>query len=227
MPLNETPGAAATGLTRGHKKKERTRRQLMAAAIDVIAERGEAFTISDVVARAEVSNGTFYNYFADRDELIDAVIPSVFGAVADEFGDAVSHEDPARRFATITALGFATAAAQPQAIQVVLRLDAVQQAVSDGDMVALMRADLRAGCEQGRFDVEHEAAAIDVIVGALLMVARRIVRGSADHAYQVAALAHLLRSLGLSVAEAAEIAEVAATEAAERQAEARSGAVGP
>jgi AcrR family transcriptional regulator len=59
--------------SRGHKKRERTRNQLIAAGVAVLAEKGEALTISDVVARAEVSNGTFYNYFADREELIDAL----------------------------------------------------------------------------------------------------------------------------------------------------------
>jgi AcrR family transcriptional regulator len=59
--------------SRGHKKRELTRHQLIAAGIAVLAEKGEALTISDVVARAEVSNGTFYNYFTDRDELIDAL----------------------------------------------------------------------------------------------------------------------------------------------------------
>jgi AcrR family transcriptional regulator len=60
--------------SRGHKKRERTRHQLIAAGLAVPTEKGEALTISHVVARAEVSNGTFYhyNYFADRDELIDA-----------------------------------------------------------------------------------------------------------------------------------------------------------
>jgi AcrR family transcriptional regulator len=57
--------------TRGHKKKERTRRHLIAAGLRVLGEKGQGLTVSDVVAEAEVSNGTFYNYFADRDELLE------------------------------------------------------------------------------------------------------------------------------------------------------------
>ena len=60
-------------ISRGHKKRERTRTQLLNAGIHVMAEKGEAFTVSDVVAQANVSSGTFYNYFADRDELITAL----------------------------------------------------------------------------------------------------------------------------------------------------------
>ena len=47
--------------TRGHKKRERTRNQLIAAALRVFAQKGGALTVSDVVAEAEDSNGTFYN----------------------------------------------------------------------------------------------------------------------------------------------------------------------
>ena len=39
---------------------------------------GFAFTINDVVSSAEVSSGTFYNYFADRDELISALAEYAF-----------------------------------------------------------------------------------------------------------------------------------------------------
>ena len=57
--------------TRGYRKKERTRRQLIAAGLRVLADKGQGLTVSDVVAEAEVSNGTFYNYFADREELLE------------------------------------------------------------------------------------------------------------------------------------------------------------
>ena len=50
--------------TRGYRKKERTRRQLVSAGLRVLAEKGQGLTVSDVVTAAEVSNGTFYNYFA-------------------------------------------------------------------------------------------------------------------------------------------------------------------
>jgi AcrR family transcriptional regulator len=44
--------------TRGHRKKEKTRRQLVAAGLRVLADKGEALTVSDVAAEADVSNGT-------------------------------------------------------------------------------------------------------------------------------------------------------------------------
>ena len=59
--------------TRGYKKKERTRRQLVEAGVRALAAKGEGLTVSDVVAEAEVSNGTFYNYFPTSEDLLQAV----------------------------------------------------------------------------------------------------------------------------------------------------------
>ena len=60
--------------TRGHKKRSRTRQTLLDAALRVLAENGEGFSVTEVAARAGVSHGTFYNYFRDRDELMDALV---------------------------------------------------------------------------------------------------------------------------------------------------------
>ncbi len=199
--------------TRGYKKKERTRRQLVAAAIDVIAERGESFTVNDVTNRAGLSNGTFYNYFDDRNELIDAVVPEVIRAFAVASATTVAEDDPAIRFATITALALRRAAASPDEIRVMLRLEAVQQTIVDAPALDPLRADLRDGVTTGRFAVGPDGPIIDVIVGGLLVAARRIVDDGADDAYAAGVVAHLLRSLGVDDAEARELAAeaVAAT----------------
>lgn len=195
--------------TRGHKKKERTRQQLVAAAVEVIAERGEAFSITDVVNRAGVANGTFYNYFTDREELIDAVVPEVLTAFAAEGATTVGHGDPAVRFATITALALHRAETAPEVMTVVLRLDAVQRALASGDVGDHLRDDLQAGVSAGRFACEGTDAALDVIIGTLLMAARRIVAGGVGRSYHREVLQQLLRSLGLGSDEAASIAELA------------------
>jgi AcrR family transcriptional regulator len=200
--------------TRGHKKKARTRRQLLAAAVDVIAERGEGFTVSDVVANAGVSNGTFYNYFDDRDQLIDAIVPEVLAAFAAEGAVTVLDDDPATRFATITALAFARASAAPDVTRVVLRLEAVQEAIRAGEVVAHLRSDLAEGSASGRFDVVDVDAALDVVVGSILMAARRLVDDVMADAYPAQVIELLLCGLGLDRAEANTIAEAAVTRAA-------------
>ena len=56
-------------------KGERTRARIVEAAARLIYERGVAgTTLDDVRAAAEVSGSRLYHYFADKDELVQAVI---------------------------------------------------------------------------------------------------------------------------------------------------------
>ena len=51
----------------------------------VFAERGyEATSVEVLAERAGVSNGTFYNYFDDREALVDAVVPEVLAGFAEQ-----------------------------------------------------------------------------------------------------------------------------------------------
>jgi len=201
--------------TRGHKKKERTRRRLIRAAIDVIAAQGEAFTVSDVANRADVANGTFYNYFPDRDALTDAVATEVLAGFAEGGAEAVDDADPACRFATITALAFEYSAAAPDTMRAMLRLEAVQRAVDATAVVQHLRADLKAGVESGRFTVTDVDATLDVVIGSTLMATRRVVNGEATVAYRRAVIAQLVTSLGVAPADAAVVAALAVDRASE------------
>jgi len=207
-------GTTADGhKTRCYKKRERTRNQLLAAAIDVIAQRGEAFSVSDITKHAGASNGTFYNYFHDREELIDAVATELIRGFADESAVLVDHTDPALRFATITALALARASTDPVRIRVVLRLDAVQRAIIDGGVVNHLRADLATGAATGRFNPNFDEATLDVIVGAIVMAARRITDDDVDNDYPARIISHLLRTLGVADDEASELAGTAVSAA--------------
>ncbi len=192
--------------TRGFKKKARTRGRLLDAAVEVIAEVGESFSISDVVARAEVANGTFYNYFVDRDALIDAVVLEVLSSFADDKAQEVVEDDPVLRFALITASALQWAAAAPVEIRALLHLDAVQRATLEEGPLGHLRADLAAGVATGRFEVTDEDAALDVVVGALVMAMRRIVVRGRHGDHERGVLVHLLRSLGVAAAEARAMA---------------------
>ncbi len=61
---------STTALTTG----EATRARLLDAAIEVLAERGyHAVRVDDIVQRADVSHGTFYLYFANKDAMVVAL----------------------------------------------------------------------------------------------------------------------------------------------------------
>ena len=194
--------------TRGHKKKERTRRHLVAAGLRVLGEKGQGLTVSDVVAEAEVSNGTFYNYFADRDELLEELAEdSVLSLAAATANEAI--DDPARRFAAATMRMLQRASEDETWARVMLRL--VSRPGSGVDMSRYLREDLEEGFALGRFDVGPDAATLDQIAGLIIMTIRRIVEGQATPDTPEQAVRRGLCALGVDDTESARLAIEAAT----------------
>ena len=195
--------------TRGYKKKERTRRHLIAAGLRVLGEKGQGLTVSDVVAEAEVSNGTFYNYFADRDALFEALVEhSLLSLAAATAGEAI--DDPARRFATATMRVLQRASDDETWARVMLRL--VSRPGSGVDMARYLREDLEEGFALRRFDVGPDAATLDQVVGLVVMTIRRIVEGQATPDTPEQAVRRGLRALGVDDTESATLAIEAATQ---------------
>jgi AcrR family transcriptional regulator len=67
---------ARTALTpRWERRKEARPAELLAAALELFVEKGYAGTrLDDVAARAQVSKGTLYLYFTNKEELFKAVV---------------------------------------------------------------------------------------------------------------------------------------------------------
>jgi len=69
------PSARAKSAPRWLRRKDERPRELIAAALQLFVERGFAATrLEDVAARAGVSKGTLYLYFASKEELFRAVV---------------------------------------------------------------------------------------------------------------------------------------------------------
>lgn len=201
------PTAPTAPLTRGHKKKARTRTLLLDTALEVLAEHGEGFTVADIAGRAGVSHGTFYNYFSDREQLLEALVPEIVGAFAARAAVEIDDPDPAVRFATITARALAVALRSPDTVRVGLRLQAVQRALVVEGPLSYLRQDLRDGHAAGRFTDAPDDGTIDVVFGALLLAAQRVVDGETRPAYRRSVVRRLLQSLGVEPDEARTIAD--------------------
>jgi AcrR family transcriptional regulator len=198
--------------TRGHKKRSRTRRLLLDAALEVLAERGEGFSLADVATEAGVSHGTFYNYFHDRDDLLDALVTHTVEEFASLSAQEVDEPDPAMRFARITARALHAAVTSPGTVRVALRLEAVQRALLVEGPLGYLRQDLSDGHRSGRFSEAPDDGSLDVILGALLLAARRVIDGETGEAYFRSVIRRLLMSLGISVEEAGLLASQAVVE---------------
>ena len=192
--------------TRGFRKKERTRQQLITAGLRVLAAKGQGLTVSDVAAEAGVSNGTFYNYFADREELVEALAAhSMLALAAATAGEPI--EDPARRFALATTRVLARASDEPTWARALLRL--VSRPDSGVDLARYLREDLAEGQSLGRFDVGPDDAVLDQVVGLIVMTIRRIAEGQAAPDSVERAVERALRGVGLGETEAMELAREA------------------
>jgi AcrR family transcriptional regulator len=61
--------------SRSDRRREDTRRKLMRAAYEIIADRGlEGLVIQEITQFADVGYGTFYNHFPSKEAVVDAVI---------------------------------------------------------------------------------------------------------------------------------------------------------
>jgi AcrR family transcriptional regulator len=57
--------------TRRERKKEKTRRALIECAVGLFKEKGfTATSIDEITAKADVSRGTLYNYFPDKESIL-------------------------------------------------------------------------------------------------------------------------------------------------------------
>lgn len=75
-PTRDVP-LSRTRLTRA-EKAEATRTRLFEAAIEVVGQMGyAAASVAIITARAKVAQGTFYNYFESRQDLLDQLLPSL------------------------------------------------------------------------------------------------------------------------------------------------------
>ncbi len=186
---------------------------LLDAAIDVLAEDGEGFSLARIPAQAGVAHGTFYNYFPDRDALMDALVPYSVEKFAARSELEVHTDDEAERFAVISARALRAAADSPNVVRVALRLDSVRRALAVDGPLSYLGQNIKDGHDSGRFSDAPDDGIYDVILGALLLAARRVINGESSNDHQVSVIAHLLLALGVDAHEAHTLARRAVSTA--------------
>jgi AcrR family transcriptional regulator len=72
------------------EKKMKTKNNLLRAAIDIFVDKGYHKTnISDIVAKAEVGQGTFYRNFNSKREIFENILKILIGELLSEFSEGV------------------------------------------------------------------------------------------------------------------------------------------
>lgn len=94
-------GSTVENVTSTRKKKrgkreikaDETRRALFSAAATVVGKRGyEGASIAEITRLAGVANGTFYNYFDNRQALFDQLLPAVGESLLDYIRSRISDD---------------------------------------------------------------------------------------------------------------------------------------
>jgi AcrR family transcriptional regulator len=198
---------ASTTPTRGTRRRERTRRQLTAAAAVLIAEKGVAgLRIQEITDRADVALGSFYNHFASKEELVEAVVADTIDVRAQAIvARMTSIEDPAEVVSFACRRVIRIAYEDPELAWLFVHLDRAD--VLFESMVLQYWLDtLERGASTGRFDVSETHVTLTAVTGGALAVMRAVLDGRYGPDADAVFAQGVLRSLGLGRAEASEIA---------------------
>ena len=83
--------------TRRQRKKLDTRQRILREAAKLFDEKGfAAATVDEIVARADLSKGTFFNYFGRKDDLLLSVIERRLGLAESSAAEILSLAIPVR-----------------------------------------------------------------------------------------------------------------------------------
>jgi AcrR family transcriptional regulator len=172
----------------------------------------DALSVEEIAIRADVAKGTFYNYFADKNELAREIASDVRTQIENHISRANEGiEDPAERIgrALCCVLAFGLSAPNQAAAMMKLFPHALDPAAPINSGV---RRDVAEGVAQGRIVAPSEDVAIACIVGVFMAGVNRALDLSAGRARGFAQELGtiLLRGLGLSRAQAARIMRDAA-----------------
>jgi AcrR family transcriptional regulator len=203
MPTSAPPS------NRFERRRAETRRALVRAARQILAETGDTSASIQVIAeRADVGFGSFYNHFESKTELFEAAVTDAleeFGRTFDERLTGI--DDPAELVAAGFRLSARMAEFQPELMQV-LRRRGLGHLYSDNGLARRALRDLRAGLASGRFTAVEPVVALSALGGTLLsLVELRFARPDLDGDEAAVNLAEMvLRMLGVPPDDAHEVA---------------------
>jgi len=186
---------------------EKTRQALLEGGRQIMASKGvDAATVLEVVKAAGVSQPSFYNHFASKEELAEAVAANFFQADV-TFKSRVfqTAEDPAEAIAINTRHTLKVATRDPVVAWVVVRGGSGRNLLRIGAEDQLVNM-IRTGIESGRFRDLDARVVAEVIRAAAFPLLQDILEGTAPDNINIQFAELVLLMLGIPAAEAADIA---------------------
>jgi AcrR family transcriptional regulator len=175
MPTNakSTGKTSPPGSVQG--KRERTRAQLINTAMAMLADNSlGSVSILELATAAGVSNGTFYNYFQTREELVMAAAARLSEQLAGHLrSEFIGVNDPAERIVIAARTFMERTCEEPVFGWALLRLVGTLPRLSEKVRQSIL-LDVREGKAKGRFHFSSEVAAADMVLGTLLVGIRSL-----------------------------------------------------
>ena len=199
--------------TRQDRRRLRTRDALVGAAESLFAARGpDAVSIDEIVTRADLAKGSFYNHFDDKDDLVREIARVIRGEIEREVA-AINHglADSAQCVAQALCVFARFASRNPNRVRALAHMHPSatdpKAPLNDG-----VRRDVMFGLLAGRFITTSREAAVLFVIGAVQASFHRasVIGETATRQLAPAMAAHLLTGLGLDPSEAEIIAQAAA-----------------
>lgn len=192
---------------RNSRRREQTRARLIDAAMTLFAKQGtERTRINEITELADVGFGSFYNYFENKDAIVDAVLSETAASHAQAIvGATADVEDPAEVISVAHRHFVRLAIEEPQLAALAVELVFSNQAIIES-LRPFAREDLKRAAAAGRVDIPDIEVALHATGGALQGSIRGVLEGELGPDADVAHAALVLRMLGLGPSEADEIA---------------------
>lgn len=202
-----TPESSSQKLTRGHKKKARTRQTLIDAALRIYAQKGIGeLHLNQLAHEAQVSNGTVYNYFRTREEVLEAVgieLAGQFSLRISELSQSV--KSGAERLSIGVRMFIEYTRLDPVWASAVVRVYQYDQNIRS-TVVNSLRSDLQLGVAQGDFEVANEDIAMRMVSSSTMGVMTAVLDGCQPEQVDSIAAESILLSLGMEKNDAKRVA---------------------
>lgn len=196
-----------SGLTRTARRRARTRERLIGAARRLIADKGvEGLRISDITEQADVALGSFYTHFESKEELVVEVVADTISAMAEAIEETMERlDDPAEAVSFATRMYVRVALGNRELASLIVNLDRAD-AQFERAVLPIALAALKRGILAGRFQIANPHLALIGIIGSNLAVMRAILDGRYGADADVLQAEAVLRSVGLDLEDAREVA---------------------
>lgn len=204
-----TPVDSGEELTRGYKKKMRTRRQLIDAALRIYARKGVGeMALNELAEEAGVSNGTVYNYFRTREDVLDAVGIALADQLSHQVVEAsIGVTQGVERMAIGIRRYIRQAAQDPEWARALVSVARYTEGMLSA-LAIYVRADLQLGQQQGDFRFADEEVALGLVLAATMGSMTAAVNGmkAGNHDSLVAEM--ILMALGVQPEKAHTVANL-------------------